>query len=118
MADARVVHENVEAPDLCNSFRDRLGAGYIEANRLCRPNQLCQRLGGSKVDVGDINECASASQFLDRSFADTAGAARHKHAASLKAKSAISTLLRCNLILVPTHSHLNPLPLISFFPRL
>ncbi len=54
---------------------DGFGAGDVQMQRFCGAHRVGQRFSGGDVDVGDPDEGAGASEFLDGSFADAAGAA-------------------------------------------
>ena len=86
VADAGVVHQNVEAVEFGRRRGNGVRAGDVEMQRLCGADRVGERFGGGDVDVGDPDEGSGADEFLDGGFADAAGAARDQCVAAVETK--------------------------------
>ena len=79
MADARVVHEDVKAAGMgLDGGSDRVRAGDVKMQCLCRAEALGECFCGSQVNVGNPDRGAGASELLDGGFANAAGSARNE----------------------------------------
>jgi hypothetical protein len=75
VADAGIVDEDVEEFELREGCGDGCGAGDVEMQRAGHGKRGRERVSSGKIDVGDPDLCAGASEFLRGGFTDAACAA-------------------------------------------
>jgi hypothetical protein len=86
VANARVVHQNVEPVELRHSRGNRSRIGYIQMKCLAGPDGIGQSLGRCKVDIGNPHMGSGARQFPHRCLTDAARAPGYQRMAAVKAK--------------------------------